>query len=86
MSGTRISAAPPSAHRRALIVWVAVYPTITLVLALLGPLVHHWPLPLQTLLVTAVVVPPVTYVLIPALTRLERRRALTSSEGRTPGM
>lgn len=69
----------PSAHRRALIVWVAVYPTITLVLAVLGPLVGDLPLPVQTLAVTAVAVPPVTYVLIPALTRLERWVALAAA-------
>ncbi|MEV0414132.1 hypothetical protein AB0I68_25785 [Streptomyces sp. NPDC050448] len=59
--------APPSAHRRAFVTWLAVYPTITLTLALLGPYMNGLPLVLRTLILTAVVVPTVAYWLIPAL-------------------
>ncbi|MFI5979846.1 hypothetical protein ACIBEA_03100 [Streptomyces sp. NPDC051555] len=57
----------PSAHRRALITWLAVYPTITLTLGLLGPAMTDLPLPLRTLILTAVVVPVAAYALIPLL-------------------
>ncbi|GIG21703.1 hypothetical protein Cch01nite_24270 [Cellulomonas chitinilytica] len=68
-------ARPPSVHRRALLTWVAVYPTITVALLLLRPLIHGLPVVLQTLVLTAVVVPPVVYVVIPALARLDARLA-----------
>lgn len=58
---------PPSPHVRALVTWIAVYPTITIALAVLGPAIADLPLPLQTLILTAVVVPPVSYVLMPRL-------------------
>ncbi|MFJ7203970.1 hypothetical protein ACIQWR_10615 [Streptomyces sp. NPDC098789] len=67
------SAAPtgPSVHRRALITWLAVYPTITLALGLLGPATSDLPLPLRTLILTAVVVPVAAYALIPLLMRAD---------------
>jgi uncharacterized protein len=62
-------AAPPR-YRQALIVWIAIYPTITLVLELAGPLIQDWPLPLRTLALTAVVVPTMVFVLLPTLQRV----------------
>ncbi|WP_371649377.1 MULTISPECIES: hypothetical protein [unclassified Streptomyces] len=60
-------AAAPSIHRRAVITWLAVYPTITAVLGLLGPTTADLPLLLRTLILTAIVVPVAAYVLIPLL-------------------
>lgn len=65
----------PSVHRRALITWIAVYPTITVVLGLLGPATAHLPLVLRTLILTAIVVPVAAYVLIPLL--MKANAALT---------
>jgi antibiotic biosynthesis monooxygenase (ABM) superfamily enzyme len=59
--------AAPSVHRRALITWLAVYPTITVALGLLGPATAHLPLLLRTLILTAIVVPIAAYVLVPLL-------------------
>jgi antibiotic biosynthesis monooxygenase (ABM) superfamily enzyme len=56
--------------RRAASVWLAIYPTITLLLELGGPLINDWPLPLRTLALTAVAVPTMVFVLLPALQRL----------------
>lgn len=61
--------AVPSVHRRALITWLAVYPTITLVFALIGPATASLPLALRTLVLTAIVVPIAAYVLVPTLLR-----------------
>ncbi|MEC3958460.1 hypothetical protein VMT65_35880 [Nocardia sp. CDC153] len=63
----------PSVHRRAIITWLAVYPTITLALALLGPLMTGLPLMARTLVLTAVVVPTTAYLLIPMLTKANHR-------------
>ncbi|GAB2750584.1 hypothetical protein [Kitasatospora kifunensis] len=57
-------------HHRAAITWLAVYPTITLVLALIGPHTAHLPLFVRTLILSAIVVPVVVYGLIPALQRV----------------
>jgi antibiotic biosynthesis monooxygenase (ABM) superfamily enzyme len=65
---TRPSA--PPRYRQALLVWLAIYPTITLLLELGGPLINDWPLPLRTLALTAVAVPTMVFVLIPALQRV----------------
>jgi antibiotic biosynthesis monooxygenase (ABM) superfamily enzyme len=62
-------AGPPPRHRFALLVWIAIYPTITLLLELGGPLINDWPLPLRTLALTAVAVPLMVFVLLPALQR-----------------
>ena len=51
-------------------VWLAIYPALTLVLALIGPTVQPWPLPLRTLATTALLVPLMVYVLIPTIQRL----------------
>jgi antibiotic biosynthesis monooxygenase (ABM) superfamily enzyme len=60
---------PPPRYRQALLVWLAIYPTITLLLELGGPLINDWPLPLRTLALTAVAVPLMVFVLLPTLQR-----------------
>ncbi|WP_198347733.1 hypothetical protein [Nocardia terrae] len=77
-----------SAHHRALITWLAVYPTITITLALIGPAMSHLPLLLRTLALTLVVVPVTVYVLVPALTQashaLTTRLVSQSTSGENP--
>ena len=60
----------PSVHRRALLTWLAVFPTITLVQLVLSPYIGGWPLVARTAVVTAVAVPLSVYVLVPRLLRL----------------
>ncbi len=63
-------ALPPKRHKAALLTWVGIWPTITLVLWLLLPsLLPRLPLPLLTLCVTAIVVPLMSYVVMPFLFR-----------------
>lgn len=90
MSASTTPAAAPSVHRRALITWLAVYPTITLVLAALGPATAHLPLLLRTLILTGIAVPVVAYAVIPALLRANaalagRSRSRSRSRGRSVG-
>ena len=68
----RAPAPPPPRYKLALVTWIGVYPIITLLLALLGPTTAAWPLPLRTLLLTALMVPTLTWLVIPTLTRLFR--------------
>ena len=63
-----------SRNKMALLSWVGIYPTITLLLWLLPPtLLEHLPLPMVTLIVTGIVVPLMSYVVMPVLVRAFHR-------------
>ncbi|MFN3244272.1 MAG: hypothetical protein ACE37K_22395 [Planctomycetota bacterium] len=57
---------PPNPHKLVLLTWVGIYPTIAFVLWLLLPtLLEHCALPVITMIVTAIVVPLMSYVVMP---------------------
>ena len=59
----------PNRHKMVLLTWVGIWPTITCVLyVLLPPLLARFPLPVVTLIITAMVVPLMGYVVMPFLT------------------
>jgi uncharacterized protein len=60
----------PPRWKTAVVVWLAIYPSITFILWLAGPKIQGWPLAVRTLAITAGVVPMMVYVLIPGLQRL----------------
>lgn len=72
-------AAPPSVHRRAVIIWLSIYPLVTVAQLLLRPVIGDLPVPLGTLVMTVLVVPVAVYLVVPLLTKanagLTRRRA-----------
>lgn len=53
-----------------LVVWLSIYPLVTLVAALLGPHLRELPVPVQTLVMTLVLVPVMTLVMMPLVSRL----------------
>lgn len=57
----------------AILIWMAIYPTITLVLWASGPLLGPLPLPLRTLALTVVVVPFMVFIALPLLTKVFSR-------------
>ena len=60
----------PKKWKMAVLVWIAIYPTITLLFVLFGDLLDRIPtLHLKTLLTTVIVVPLSVYWIIPALQR-----------------
>jgi antibiotic biosynthesis monooxygenase (ABM) superfamily enzyme len=63
--------APPR-YKLAFLTWAGAYAVITLILAVLGPAVATWPLPLRTLLLSALMAPAMTWLVLPFLTRLFR--------------
>jgi antibiotic biosynthesis monooxygenase (ABM) superfamily enzyme len=63
----------PRRYKIALLTWAGSYATITLILGLLGPVMTAWPLPLRTLLLSALMVAALTWLVIPSLTRWFRR-------------
>jgi antibiotic biosynthesis monooxygenase (ABM) superfamily enzyme len=63
--------APPR-HKMALITWLGAYGVITGLLSVLGPAMSTWPLVLQTLLLSVLMVVTLTWVVLPTLTRVFR--------------
>ena len=61
--------APPR-YKMVAVTWLAVYPLITVILLLFGPLLGMLPMLLRTLVLTAVMVTLMTYVIMPRMTRL----------------
>ena len=76
-------AAPPR-YRLALVTWAGAYGVITLILWLLGPTMAGWPLVLRTLLISVLMVNALTWVVLPALTRLFRAWLLAAGERSAP--
>ena len=60
----------PPRYKMAVVTWLAVFPLITVILTLFGPLLGLLPMLLRTLVLTAVMVSLMTYVIMPRPTRL----------------
>jgi antibiotic biosynthesis monooxygenase (ABM) superfamily enzyme len=60
----------PPRWKFAVVVWLAIYPALTLLLWAVGPEIRGWPLALRTLVLTVVLVPMMVFVLLPALQRV----------------
>jgi len=54
----------------AIMVWLAIYPAITLLTYLIGDYIKNIPLPLKTLIMTGILVPLMVFVLLPILRKL----------------
>ncbi|NER79281.1 MAG: hypothetical protein F6K42_06795 [Leptolyngbya sp. SIO1D8] len=63
---------PPKRYKTVLLtlIWVGVFPTITILLYILSPLLAAWPLVLRTLVLSTIMVPLLTYIVMPPLNRL----------------
>lgn len=62
---------PPKKWKIAIVIWLAIYPLITTIFALLGKqLILIVPLPLRTLIITIIAVPIMVFILIPTLQKL----------------
>jgi len=72
---------PPSKHQLAAMIWLAVFPTLTVLNLALGGWLGTLTPVLRTLVLATVAVPIVIYGLMPPLHRI-RRRLLTSRTGR----
>jgi antibiotic biosynthesis monooxygenase (ABM) superfamily enzyme len=63
-------AKPPVKWKMAVLVWIAIYPTITILFVLFGDVFSQIePLPLQTLVTTLIVVPLTVFLVLPLLQR-----------------
>lgn len=57
-------------HKRAFLIWLAIYPLITILFLLLGDFLSGYPLVVRTFVLTAIAVPIVFYVILPFYNRL----------------
>jgi antibiotic biosynthesis monooxygenase (ABM) superfamily enzyme len=64
--------ATPKKHKMAVLTWAGAFGVITLILAVLGPAMAGWPLPFRTLLLSALMAPAMTWLVVPVLMRLFR--------------
>lgn len=64
---------PPTKHQLALMIWVAVFPTLTALNLALEDVLAELPSVLRTLVLASVAVPIVIYGLMPQLHRMRAR-------------
>jgi len=57
-------------HKRAFIIWLAIYPLITLLYLLLGDYIGNLPLVLRTFVLTLIAVPLMFYIMVPTLNKV----------------
>ena len=74
---------PPTKHQLALMIWIAVFPTLTVLNLAIGPWVQDLGSVLRTFILATVAVPIVIYGLMPRLHRVRARLLQTSTSGRT---
>ena len=67
---------PPTKHQLALMIWIAVFPTLTVINLAFGDQLSQLPSVLRTFVLATVAVPIVIYGLMPRLHRV-RARILT---------
>jgi antibiotic biosynthesis monooxygenase (ABM) superfamily enzyme len=64
---------PPSKHQLALMIWIAVFPTLTVLNLTIGPWLADLNAVLRTFILATIAVPIVIYGLMPHLHRLRAR-------------
>lgn len=64
---------PPPRWKMAIVTWIAIYPIITVLLLMLGPiLLGSLPIPVVTLVLSVTLVVLMTFIVMPLLTRAFR--------------
>jgi uncharacterized protein len=63
---------PPPPYKMALVTWITIFPLITAIVAITGPLLEGLPQAVRLGITTALTVPLMTWVVMPRVTRLLR--------------
>ena len=74
-------AAPPSKHQLALMIWLAVFPTLTILNLALGDWLRPMSPVLRTFVLATIAVPVVIYGLMPQLHRVRVRLLARTARG-----
>jgi len=83
MSHPTIAVPPPSRHQMALMIWIAVLPTLLVLNYALASIIGDWPIAARTFVLATVAVPIVIYGLMPQIQRA-RGHLMTSRVHKTP--
>ena len=70
---SRPSAPPPPRYKMALLTWITIFPLITLIVVVAGPLLQGLQLVMRLGITTAIAVPLMAWVVMPRVTRLLHR-------------
>ena len=62
----------PAPYKMALLTWITIFPLITAIVVIIGPLIEELPLVVRLGITTAIAVPLMTEVVMPRVTRLLR--------------
>jgi antibiotic biosynthesis monooxygenase (ABM) superfamily enzyme len=74
---------PPPRHKMALLTWITIFPLITAIVVIVGPLIEELPLVVRLAITTALAVPLMTWVVMPRVTRLLRKWLYPTEETTT---
>jgi antibiotic biosynthesis monooxygenase (ABM) superfamily enzyme len=66
------AARPPTKHQQAVMIWLAVFPTLTILNLALGGWLHGASPVVRTFVLATIAVPVISYGLMPQLNRLRR--------------
>jgi len=69
---------PPSKHQLAVMIWIAVFPTLTVLNLTIGPRLAHAGPVLRTFVLATIAVPIVSYGVMPQLHRIRTRWGVRS--------
>jgi len=72
-TGARPPVGPSSRHQLAVMVWIAVVPTLVVLQLALAEVLEAAPAPLRPAIMATIAIPIVVYVLMPSLQRLSAR-------------
>jgi antibiotic biosynthesis monooxygenase (ABM) superfamily enzyme len=61
---------PPKRYKTALLIWLAIYPSINILFLIAGDFLTRLPLLLRTLVLTGILVPLMVFILLPLLSRV----------------
>lgn len=59
----------PPKYKMTILIWVALYPSLNIFLVVFGDVLNPLPLPLRTFIISTALVPLLTFVLMPILTK-----------------
>jgi antibiotic biosynthesis monooxygenase (ABM) superfamily enzyme len=78
-----VSAGPPTKHQLAVMIWLAVFPTLTVINLALGGWLRTLSPVLRTLILATIAVPIVIYVVMPQLHRVRVRLITRAGRNRS---
>ena len=81
-SSPSVAAGPPTKHQLALMIWLAVFPTLTILNLALGDWLRTLTPVLRTFVLATVAVPVVIYGLMPQLHRIRGHLLTRARDGR----